>query len=213
MPMKPKLLSDIPGLKEAVRIAEAVDAAPRMLPFLGCDLEIAGIAVKQFTPRHFLYLDVGRSPFIHGGSVTAEALAQFLWVVSPEFRPGDRVCRDVFVAEIEQLPYEAALEGVHAYLDQAYQDAPSGRASSSSPPTYCVATMIDHLFAHGYGALGRDGILDMPFAEIFQYQRRIHLREEPDHKFSSPAADAAKRKAVRDYIAEQAGQTKEAARG
>ena len=169
------LLKDIPGLAEKLADARRREAELRDLPFLGVDLDIGGVAVKQITPRHWLYLDAAGVPFFCAEAMNPVHVALFLWILSPKFRPGDIAARDAFLLEIVNVDYAAAVKAIGEFVDDAFLDRPEGGGSSSAPTTSYVAAIIDMIATGGY-TWTKDVILDTPFAELFQYIRRIEQR-------------------------------------
>ena len=177
------LLEQIPGYKEALAAAQRKQDELRDLAFLADIIEIVpGVASRQLTPRHLLLLNACGSPFIRGGDLLAEHVAQILWILAPAFAPGGTAARDAFIADLAHLPLPDDFDPAAAiddYLDGVFIDRPArARAASGLPPiTSFVAALIDE-FAFEYG-WSRNEILDEPLAAIFQYQRRIFRRHNP----------------------------------
>lgn len=197
-------LKDIPGLTEALEEASKKEAFLRDLPFLDVTLEICGIEVKQFTPRHFILLDVGGSPFLQGGKITAEAVAQFLWVVSVDYCGGDKSACAGFARKIVEVGFDDAVTQIGEYLDEAFFDRPSSSSKSSAAVTSFLATLVD-LIAGCYGWT-REYILEKPFAELYQYVRRIQLRDNPSLALVNRFSDKVRRESVLEYLSKQRGE-------
>src|SRR5436190_4788815 len=159
------LLDDIPGLKERVAEAARKEGELRVLPFLDVTLDICGVPVKQFTPRHWAYLDAAGVPFFAAEAMSAVQVAQFLWIVSPSFRVGDAAAREAFLESIVQVPFGDATAAIAEYVDFALLDRPeTGGQVSSAPITSYLAAIVDRIAEGGY-TWSRDQILDTPFAE------------------------------------------------
>lgn len=202
----PTLLSNIPGLEKAVADARAEEEQIRYRPYLTTTLDILSVSVRQFTPRHFLYLDCAGSPFLNGGPIDASNIAQFLWVISEDFRAGDTVARDHFFSGILAVEIGDAIEQIKSYIDDAWMDRPGGGGKSSEAPITCYLADFVDVIASEYG-WNRDTILDTPFAELFQYLRRIRARNNPRANFIN-RSDKVRNAFVKKYQAQQAKKTK-----
>lgn len=212
------LLDQIPGLQRAVRKAVALEESVRRQAFLPCVHRICGVDVRPFTPRHFMILDEAVSPFLgHPGSISAEHVAQLLWVVSPQFLTPTlpvtlrevRAARLAFAARIRKVRYEAARRQLRDYLDHAFLDAPRGGGDDERPLASTPAFLVDR-FASAYhwpveqlDARGQPipgaGILDKPFAQLFQLSRLISLRTDPHFVAVNPLSDRVERECVRRH--------------
>lgn len=199
------LLKNIPGLEKKVAAAARLEAELRELPFLGVNLDICGIEVKQFAPRHFLYLDTARIPFMTPAALMADQAAMFLWVISPGFNPAG-AGRKEFLGRIASLNFGHLKTELTQYVEQAMMDAPKGQGDGRAASTSFYAYVIDALVAGGY-QWPRDVIMDTPFAEIFQYLRRIASRKG-DAALANPLSDKARREAVNAYAARKAAARK-----
>lgn len=211
------LLKNIPGYKKAVDAAVRQEQTLRRRAFLPHVSAIGKLPVRAFTPRHFLILDELESPFLSGTNPGPEHLAQFLWVVSPEFlipspeTPLREVqkARAAFVARIARLKFDATLKSINTYIDDALFDRSSGGDDDDRPLACWVAGIINDV-AGAYGwpdeildARGQPifgaGIMDKPFARLCQYRRMIWLSKYPDINLPNRLSDAAGRRAIRRY--------------
>lgn len=197
------LLDEIPGLKEARTAALAREETLREIPFLPANLDICGVEVRQFTPRHFILLNAAGSPFLGAGEIAIEHVAQFLWVISPQFCT-DPFARDLFLANV-QLSFETddddklatLIAAIDRYLEDALIDRPSG-AGSETPLTHFAAAIVDEI-ASEYG-WDDEVILEKPFARLFQYLRRIERRRDPRTPRFNRLSDGAERAAVKAWL-------------
>ena len=178
---------EIPGYTEAL----AAEEAAREESFLGVAAPIGGVPVVPLTLRRLTFLFRGRSPFFYGGALGPEAVAQFLWIVSPKFRPADLDARALFLAEISTSAALADLAAAEAEIETfialTFGDAPASQAQvpgADKPPVTCFAASIVDTLAAEYG-WGLDAIMDAPLACIYGLLRRIALRRDPKAIFIS----------------------------
>lgn len=216
------LLDQIPGLKRARETAIAREESLRRRAFMPCALRLCGIDVHPFTPRHFLILDEAANPLIGGaGTVMAEHVAQFLWIVSTAFVFPTRQLslrevkqrRGAFAARLRRVPYLRARRQIKAYLDEAWFDAPPGDGSHEAPIASTAAFLIDrfaasyHWPAETLDVQGQPvhggGTLDWPFAQLFQLNRLISVRTDRDYHPANPLSDRVERECVRQWVARQ----------
>lgn len=152
-----------PQLAEAAR----TERKQRSESWLNLPVDICGITVKPLTLERFCLLKAAESPFIVGGTVTAGAIAQFLWIVSDGFciNESEKVR---FLKSVRDINAAAALIAIYQYIDDAFFDAPKSDADDArEPPSLALeAVLIDRL-----GSLYHwtpETILKMPMAQIFQ---------------------------------------------
>lgn len=138
---------------------------------------IAGIQCEPLTVHRFALLSEGGSPFVCGGSIFPEHVAQFLWVLSPGFC-FDLAKRDAFVSRVASLDYEAARDDIARYCESVFFDANDcGDGASREPVASFIAVLVD-TFGSEYGWLP-DDVLELPMARVFQLLRVIQLRHDP----------------------------------
>src|SRR5690606_21922644 len=139
-------LENVPGYVEAVSQENLVrDAA-----FFGLTENVAGYELVQMNMSHWLVLRLARNPLLSGGTPSPSDLAQFLWLLSPNWNAVGkgrskflRRCRRDF-APSRFLKRNArriirAAEIVHGcreYLKETFQDRPANSARSFSAPHY-----------------------------------------------------------------------------
>ena len=168
---------EIPGYREAVERENSVrDAA-----FLDLPEFICGTQVNQITPQHFLILDGIGSPFVSGGTPTAEDVVKFLWILSPEFcRPTsiwNRIRRWRFTVSCRNIDFFKAIGAIVRFIRETFHDSPGGTGPRSAPIASCVAGPV-HVLANKYGWSEAE-ILNLPYKRIFQYFRLIQIQANP----------------------------------
>ena len=192
-------LDQIPGFREAMAAAQAQEDAQRDIAFLELCADLCGEPVRPLTLRMLLWLFTAGSPFVSGGSVGPEHVAQFLWIASPSFAPFDTAARAAFVARVaETVPFEPAVEAIDQLIDAALMDRParSGRPATASITSF-AAGLVDE-FASEYGWT-RGEILDCPVAILYQQLRRIDRRHNPKALFFNRITDRVRRELVAAY--------------
>lgn len=175
---------DIPGYADAI----ARERFLRDAAFLGVTETVAGFELKPFQLRHYLLLRIAKNPMVYGDLPSPVELAQFLWIVSVDYVPGDARARARFLKRCRSFTpsppllfktkryrrhfervaarfmevYEAAL----AYVAEASMDCPPSRASGGFTPDYYSEVVFWlALFEHKYTP---DQVLDMPMKVLFQ---------------------------------------------
>lgn len=151
-----------------------------------------GFPVRIMTPRDYARLVCGRSPFLVGGVPTLEAVAQFLWMLSPDFT-SDAEARDEFFARVLAAPDDAALVSeIEEYLDMVFCDMPPGKSGQKENARIASlpATLAD-IFENEYH--WPPGAIDtQPIPALFQRLACIRHRHNP----KLPVFDPARTRAV-----------------
>ncbi len=197
--------------KYSANRADRLEDFWRDFAFLGltCYLRMAGrheVEVRLLTLRMFVQLCAVRSPFLTGGRVGPEHVAQILWRLSPAYdtRTTDSHARITFVQSIAGLPFVSAVRAINRFLDRMLIDRPPHQAKQSKEKSdTSFAASIIHSLSVNYGWSGEE-ILDLPIPRIFQYLRRIQREREPEAALWNPMRDRflarymAKRKAWKE---------------
>ncbi len=203
---------DIPGYAEAV-IQEQVlrDAA-----FLGLRESIAGFQVMPITVWHYIALRLTRnSVFLQEETPSPEDLANFLWMLSPSFRPERSVrkwfflrrCKRMFgpprflplintkgakarfnMRNRKRLVTAARVLGeAKAYVAAAMQDRPPSRSINGyEPDYYSDGALFCAVFAREYHWTEKD-ILKMPIKRMWQYLNEIRRDRNPKAILCNPS--------------------------
>ncbi len=203
---------DIPGYAEAV-IQEQVlrDAA-----FLGLKESIAGFQVMPITVWHYIALRLARnSVFLQEETPSPEDLANFLWILSPQYRPESRIlkwlffsrCKRIFgppkflplvntrgakarfnVRNRQRLINGARVLGeAKAYVAAAMQDRPPSKSINGfEPDYYSDGALFCSLFAREY-RWSESEILRMPIKRMWQYLNEIRRNRNPKAILCNPS--------------------------
>ena len=150
--------------------------------FLPITLDIAGIEVNQFNFNHYVLLDFLNNPILNGGNIESADILTFIWVVSTQYKPNDKVAFDEFVAtKCLGIDYDKAFDECVEYLSNGLMDIGGDTnpeniiPKSNKTPYYSwIVTYID-LIASQYGWTP-EYIMKMPVAQVFQYSRIIEER-------------------------------------
>lgn len=178
-------------------IAKERDA--RDFAFLGVDTEICGVAARLMTLRMFIQLCYAKSPFLVGGPVGPEHVAQILWRLSPQYKTTRRGARARFIKSIASLPYAESRKAVEEYLDLIFFDAPPSSGKNKVPRVSFATQLID-FFGHHYGWT-RNETLDSPLPELFQLMKEINRRTNPDAVSINRLSDKVKAEWARELEA------------
>lgn len=160
------------------RYAQAVAAEQegRLAAFALDHDVVCGVRVRPLSLRHCAILELIGSPLMCGGLPTQTDLLQALYVLSPDYDPHDPRGRARWVgANAGKVPLRKVGE-IRAWFDDSLADLPGGKRADRKPATSWAASMVDVL-AHEYGWSERE-ILDMPVRRVWQYVRRIMLRND-----------------------------------
>jgi hypothetical protein len=166
------------------------------------------LEVRPLSLRMFLQLCAVRSPFLVGGAIRPEHVAQVLWRLSPQYdarnnlplplplnlkRADEEVeeeeelsPRQRFIASIAALPFRPAVRAISRFLDRMLIDRPPSRGGGdgSKADTSFAAALI-HTLASAYG-WSDDQILDTPMPRLFQYIRKIQREAAAEHGQALP---------------------------
>lgn len=169
---KDSLFGLIPGYEEAMKRERDIRSAA----FINAPELICGLKVNPLNLNHVALLEALGSPYLCGGVPSAEDTAIFLWIVSVQFKAFDIEARDAFVRSIAHMDAELLQAEIASYMDEAWQDSPSGRDNGPAPTSWAAA-MVDAL-ACEYGWSEAE-IMAIPVKRLFQYLRRIRMRIDP----------------------------------
>lgn len=177
---------EIPGFAEAIE----KEQTRRQVAFADTPLPISGVWVKQFTPAHWVSLGIIGSPFLGGNRGTAfstVAVLEFLWICSPEYRPGSFWRELWFYAKHYRQIKPATARAIFDYLDAAFQDSPPSPVGPTDRRSYYAGvTSICDFFASEYG--WDDSVtMAKPLARLFQYFNCVRKRKDPKAIMFNPS--------------------------
>lgn len=162
----------------------------RSSAWLDLPLDICGIPVEPLTLRRYAVLAAASNPFIVGGTRTAGAIAQFLWIVSREFCVDEKKKRK-FLKRIGGIKAGTAIIEISLYMEAAFFDAPMGKSRTGSVPSTALEASIIHQMGDAYGWTP-DQILDQPLGRLFQLMRIQDRINNPNSASFSPMQDRIK---------------------
>ena len=178
---------------------QARDAQHRDEAFVNCTHTVCGIELRSMTPYDLLLMQGCGNPFIAGGVLTPEAIAQFLAILA-EPAPRGWWERRRFFRRIAAQPYGQAVAQIRAYLARTFYAAgiaSSDQSDPSNPPdasdttapqppaALClIAPLIASIACETDWA--ESELMAMPLAKLFQYRRAI-AEAKGGHEFYAPA--------------------------
>jgi len=160
---------EIPGYNDAL----AEERRIREEAFLDLPHSICGIKIHQLTPRLLTRLNLVRTPFIFGGSITDARVAQFLWILSLEYVPNSGM-RDSFIESLLKSlagDFETAIEEIDEYLDDTFLDAPHGGGRSDEAPYVCSIAWTIYSMAKEPFRWDEARTMDTPLRKSWQLMR------------------------------------------
>jgi hypothetical protein len=195
----PQDFIEIPGYAE--ELARERDLRRDAFSPLGGEC-IAGLPVKDLTPRHLLWLDA-----LHNGLVCAfdfesnrelaGQIGQFLWIVSPGYAPPRgfwhrlllRFRRRCLILSIRHLPWRRVVAEIKRYLDAAFYDAPQAPADAPAAKANTLpwsGMLYDEMVSLGY-AWSYETFLDTPFKRLWTLHAIARHRMHPDSPLAHPS--------------------------
>ena len=172
--------SDIPGYREAIkREGDVRDAS-----FLDLTTSICGVEIRQMTPRDLLILDGVGNPLVVGGLPTPAHVAQFLWLLSPKFKPNSKGRQWIFTAGIRRINYIAAVRDCRKYVADTFMDSPGSSGESYPYASWC-AHMVANIALH-FGWT-HEVVLSTPLKQLFQYLKCIRRHNDPKAPMHNPS--------------------------
>lgn len=153
----------------------------REYALLPITLMIGGVEVLQMTPLHYMYLDFINSPFVGKKTeIDSEDVAQFLWIVSTEYKERNPELKKQFLDRIKRTEdVEKLIKDIDNYVEETFLDAPFNPEVDTRkrfPDSFYAWTIgyIDTL-ATAYG-WSDEYIIRLPFSRIFQYVKVIDAK-------------------------------------
>lgn len=187
------MLSEIPGLNEAIARAQYEQFRTRENSLLGLTYDLCGIRARTMTIRDYVLLERYSSPFTNRVEPTMGDLALFLWVLSPQFlwfcnqrwigflQPvaayfHGRKVRKMFGAKIPESSEQVVVK-CFEYIDTMFFDSPpSMRGGGQSCLSYLTG-WFDSLQSEYH--FTNEQIWTMGLPELFQRLNAIRQRKNP----------------------------------
>lgn len=147
---------------------------------------VCGLQLRGMTAHDLLLLHGCDNPFVTGGPITPEHVAQFLALLV-EPAPRGWWARRRFFRYLRALPYAKAVADIRGYRERMFAFAdlpvapgrvgqPSSDAAGAAPvPMSFLAPLVIGLAA-GTGWSEAD-ILSLRLDKLFQYRRALHARD------------------------------------
>lgn len=111
------------------------------------------------------------SPFIVGGKYTITAMTQFLWAVSVDFKEGDAEALDLFIENsIAVRDVDELYDGIDAYIDAVFLDAPGGTGVRGVPYVCSPAWLIYQMMCEPF-RIPRLEAMDTPIRQFYQFKK------------------------------------------
>ena len=182
-------LDDFPGYAEAV----AFEARVRAEAFLNVPRVLCALPAVPLSLYRRGLLRLAGNPFICGGPVTARAVLEFLWTVSPDFKAHDPATYAAFLARVNPTWDDlatCALE-ISAFVEEMELDAPAGSGGSRSAFIGTEASYVGLLAV----ATGWDDakIMHLPLPALYSLVRVISKERDPDAVFFNKRSDKVRR--------------------
>lgn len=150
---------------------------------------VAGKQIRVMTLRDYRTLCIIGAPAVCGDEYSDEAVAQLLWLLSPEFCT-DEDLRTVFALEVfDHLP-DARAE-LDEYLDFLFLDDPPSRSDGKRVAVSFDNALI-HAFAMSYGWTSEQ-TLSLQVPQAFQLLKLIQRSNNPSAPTFDGSEDAKSR--------------------
>lgn len=194
----------IPGWAEASR----EETEYRSDAMLGLPTTICGLKVKPVTLRHLAWLDIYQSPFLI--EAPAEVLlqipeihlhvARFMWVLSPRWRPHDRLARRLFFWRYKKTLYgkkvsaKEIVTAIVKFMNDSLYDLKSEsrgprRKSYASSTSGLVQLLCEKCGDLSPNPDAKNAAIDVQLNIVGQLLRQRLLMENPKAKLSNRAEE------------------------
>lgn len=181
---------------EIIAEAESEERFQRTVAFLNLPERISGLWVMPMTLRHVVVLESIGSPFVCGGTPTANDVVNFLWILNPKFERSKTAKQWFYLWHCRKLNAVDTVKGIISFLNEAFSDSIGG-GGSNSRQFICNTTAVVGLIASEFG-WSEDAILDLSVRKSLGYCRFIIKRRNPGAFIPSRAVGV-----VADWIRER----------
>jgi hypothetical protein len=176
---------------------QARDAQHRDEAFVATTHTVCGVELRPMSPYELHLLQALENPFIVGGAITPESIAQYCALLA-EPAPRGWWARRRFFRVLARQPYARAVAEIRAYQTRIFyasgattEDSPSPNSDLPSPgasapaPLSLIAPLITSVaMATGWS---ESELMSMPLPKLFQYQRAIQQQQGQGDTFYAPA--------------------------
>jgi hypothetical protein len=174
--------------------------------FAGCTHTVCGLELRGMTAYDLLLLHGCENPFVVGGRITPEAVAQFLAVLV-EPAPVGWWKRQRFSVRVGMYPYAKACEEIKRFVKRMFvgsgirigedaQPAEGSEAPSAASLNMCFLAPLIVEVASGT-AWSEESLLAMRLDKLFQYRAALTARAGGKTPF--PASDRLQSEALTAY--------------
>ena len=170
----------------APRIAEArqSDAAAQDEAFLSLGQMIHDRPIVPLSVEKFLLLELTENHLIVEGDPRPEDVANFLWIMSPDFVPDPKKAKRA-LRRFPTRKWVVYLTAIQEFLGKI---AALSQGKKETSPKAWVSGVVD-MFASQYNWRVSE-ILSLPMAQLFQLAARMRQRLSQTNVTFSPRADA-----------------------
>lgn len=181
---------------------QARDAQHRDEAFVATTHTVCGVELRPMSPYDLHLLQALENPFIVGGAITPESIAQYCALLA-EPAPRGWWARRRFFRTLARQPYATAVAEIRAYQTRLFyasgapatEDPSDPQVSGLSPqvspgasapaPLSLIAPLITSVaMATGWSEAE---LMSMPLSKLFQYQRAIQQQQGTGDTFFAPA--------------------------
>lgn len=202
-------MADTPQLdRKGMADAIAHQKMVRELSFLPLTENVAGYELIPLTVEKYTILSFAGNPLLFGGLPSPEQLAQFLWLLSPQYTPQGgaskrrflRRCREFFTGVGSARFFKTSgrrriaraseiIEACRKYVFDAMADRPPSkpRANGAVEDAFCDACWFCAALGREYG-YPQSEVMVMPLKRVFQFINEAklhHDRNAPIRKVAS----------------------------
>lgn len=196
-------VAQTPGYLEAVSQEQLVRDAAFLVTTERIGTGAVSFVVGPLTFRKYLILRLAGSPLLPPVRTPAPGdLAQFLWVLQPDYAPENQAGRERFLRscqvfvpprppvfltgrsakkwkarETAALRLAAELiDSAREFVDESLMDRPGGGVENGEPDYFSDAASVIGRLARAYG-WPAETILELPLKQLFQHLREIRVME------------------------------------
>lgn len=170
--------------------ALAQEQYARNVAYLGLPEYVCGEPLNNVTPWLLDKLTVANSPFIVGGKVTWEKVAEFLWALHVDWRKpawyrfGMRRSKKRLALKCAGMNLEYAMEEIQRFLTLTDMDAPRG--GKAERPIASNTAWLVYRFRNEPWRMTQEQTLHTPLRLLYQ-ELRCWTREHTEETITNPS--------------------------